>query len=102
MADEFKVPLKVCVMWEEKASDEIGSSETAIVPWKNFVDVVEDKSCPTSPSWWELCQMTQKGAILVRPDEHIAWRTESEIKNDLFPVLKKAFSAVLGLDSTST
>ncbi|KAL8543860.1 hypothetical protein ACS0TY_004423 [Phlomoides rotata] len=99
VAEEFKVPLKVCVMWQEKTSDGIGSSETAVVPWKNFVDVVEAKSCPTSPSWWELCQMTDKGAILVRPDEHIAWRTESEIKNDPFSVLNKAFSAILGLDS---
>lgn len=102
VAEEFKVQLKVCIMWQEKATDGIGSSETALLPWKNFIDVIEAKSSPTSPSWWELCQLTDRGAILVRPDEHIAWRAKSEIKNDPLLVLKKVFSAILGLDSSNT
>lgn len=89
-------------MWQEKATDQIGSSETALCPWKSFIDVIEAKSSPTSPSWWDLCQMTDRGAILVRPDEHIAWRAKSEIKTDPLLVLRKVFHAVLGLDSSFT
>ncbi|KAH6797782.1 oxidoreductase family protein [Perilla frutescens var. hirtella] len=92
VAEEFKVPLKVCTMWQEKA---IGSSQAALSPWKHFIDVAESKSSPTSPSWWDLCQMTDRGAILVRPDEHVAWRTKSEIRNDPPLELKKVFSAIL-------
>ncbi|KAI3467674.1 hypothetical protein Pfo_024337 [Paulownia fortunei] len=102
VAEEFKVPLKVCVMWQDKATDRIGSSGTALFPWKNFIDVIEAKSTPTSPSWWDICQMTDRGAILVRPDEHIAWRAKSEINNDPVLVLKKVFCAILGLESSCT
>lgn len=89
-------------MWQEKPTDGIGSSKAALLPWKNFVDAVEAKSSPTLPSWWDLCQMTNRGAILVRPDEHIAWRAKPEIKNNPLLELKKVFSAVLRLDSSST
>lgn len=84
-------------MWQEKPTDAIesgSSSKAALLPWKNFVDVVEAKKSPSS-SWWDLCQMTEKGAILVRPDEHIAWRAKSEIKDDPHLELKKVFSAIL-------
>lgn len=102
VAEEFKVPLGVCIMWQEKPTDGIGSSKAALLPWNNFVDAVEAKSSPTLPSWWDLCQMTNRGAILVRPDEHIAWRAKSEIKNNPLLELKKVFSAVLRLDTSST
>lgn len=102
VAEEFNVPLRVCIMWQEKPSDAIGSSKAALSPWENFVDVVEAKRSPSSRSWWDLCQMTERGAILVRPDEHIAWRAKFEIKNDPSLELKKAFSAILRLDSSFT
>ncbi|PIN26119.1 Monooxygenase involved in coenzyme Q (ubiquinone) biosynthesis [Handroanthus impetiginosus] len=101
VAEELKLPLKVCVMWQKNTTDETCSSETVLQPWKNFIDVIEVKNSPTSPSWWDLCRMTNRGAILVRPDEHIAWRTKSEIKNDPLVVLKKVFCAVLGLESSN-
>lgn len=71
----------------------------ALLPWKSFIDVVEAKTSPSLQSWWDLCQITDRGAILVRPDEHIAWRTKSEIKNDPRSELKRVFSAILRLDS---
>ncbi|KAL3649866.1 hypothetical protein CASFOL_006269 [Castilleja foliolosa] len=104
VAAEFKVPLKVCVMWQEKLTITNGiDSRTELLPWKNFIDVIEAKgSCHNSPSWWDICQMTDGGAILVRPDEHIAWRAKSEIKNDPLLVFKNIFRSVLGLESTCT
>ncbi|XP_042063668.1 putative polyketide hydroxylase [Salvia splendens] len=100
MAQEFQLPLKVCIMWQDKATYAVlSSSERLLSPWKNFVDVVDAKTCPGLPSWWDLCQMTNRGAILVRPDEHVAWRTKSGIEGDPVSELKKVFSAILRLDS---
>ncbi|KAK4429710.1 putative polyketide hydroxylase [Sesamum alatum] len=100
VAGEFKVPLKVCIMWQQNSTNAVVSSKKALFPWRNFIDVIEAKRSPTSPSWWDLCQMMDRGAILVRPDEHIGWRAKTEIKNDPHLVLKKVFSAVLGLESS--
>ncbi|CAI9761716.1 unnamed protein product [Fraxinus pennsylvanica] len=95
VAEELKVPLKVAVIWP--TIDGISRSEKALSPWKNFVDAVEVKRSPSSPSWWDLCRMTDRGAILVRPDEHIAWREKSGTMNDPIYELKKVFHVVLGL-----
>lgn len=100
-AESIKVPLKVCVMWPENTTDGNGRSEAALQPWKNFIDVVEIKKSPTSPSWWNLCQMTERGAILVRPDEHIAWRSKSKYVNDPVMEMKRVFHRIFGVDTTS-
>lgn len=96
VAKEFDVPLKVCIIWPKGSSDKnVKSSEKELEPWKNFIDV-EEAVKPTSKSWWELCQMSSNEVILVRPDEHIAWRTESNgIADDLLE-LKRVFSLMLG------
>ncbi|KZV39975.1 hypothetical protein F511_15637 [Dorcoceras hygrometricum] len=100
VSEELRIPLKVCIMWQEKDEGENSSSESALVPWTNFIDVIEVRSSQTSESWWDFCQMSKNGAILVRPDEHIAWRAKSRIKNEPFLELKKVFNYVLGLDSS--
>ncbi|KAG8365938.1 hypothetical protein BUALT_Bualt17G0024000 [Buddleja alternifolia] len=102
VAEEFKVPLKVCVMWQDEITDGIGSSEKALSPWKNYIDVIKAECPETSVSWWDLCRMTDRGAILVRPDEHIAWRAKSEIKNDPFLELRRVFSAILRFEPSCT
>lgn len=90
------MPLKVCVIWPNGSINETGRSEAASTPWK-FFEVVEVKSSSDFPSWWEMCQMTDRGAILVRPDEHIAWRTKSRIA-DPIAEMKKVFHIVTGVD----
>ncbi|KAJ6981359.1 hypothetical protein NC653_024688 [Populus alba x Populus x berolinensis] len=41
------------------------------------------KKSSNSFSWWSMCQMTYiEGAVLVRPDEHIAWRVKSSLDED--------------------
>lgn len=100
VAEELKVSLKVCVMWQEGATDVTERSKATLLPWKNFIDVVQVKTSHKSPSWWDLCRMTDKGAILVRPDEHIAWCLKSPIETHPSIELKRVFSVVLGLESS--
>ncbi|KAJ4839394.1 hypothetical protein Tsubulata_016848 [Turnera subulata] len=98
VAEEFKVSAKVCVMWPADTVDGVeAKSKEALAPWGNYIDVVEVKKSSNLLSWWSICKMTDKGAILVRPDEHIAWRTRSAVIEDPISEMKKVFSAVLGM-----
>ncbi|KAI3933491.1 hypothetical protein MKX01_022070 [Papaver californicum] len=80
----FGVSLKVCVMWPH------GSLE-------NRLDRKVKMS--STSSWWDTCQMTDNGAILVRRDEHIAWRKTTVIL-DPIPEMESVFSQVLGIQRT--
>ncbi|KAM7277171.1 hypothetical protein ACFE04_019037 [Oxalis oulophora] len=99
---EFKVELKVCVLWPAGTMN-INEKETkvALAPWNNFLDVVEIKRSDNSLSWWSTCEMTEKGGILVRPDEHIAWRVKSScMVDDPKLEMKRVCSTILlGLKS---
>lgn len=97
VANKLKVPLKVCIMWPSGSIDGTGISEAALTPWKSFEEVVEVKRSSDSPSWWDICQMTDRGAILVRPDEHVAWRTKSRIADPIM-TMKSIFHIVTGVD----
>lgn len=102
VAENIKVPLKICVVWPENSSDGNCTSQAALQPWKeNFIDIIESKKSPSSPSWWILCEMTERGAILVRPDEHIAWRSRSGNLSDPVHKMKQVFKTILGLDSST-
>lgn len=101
VAEDYKVSLKVCVMWEGQTSGRICSSENAELSGKNVIDVIQVQECLDSASWWDLCGMNDRGAILVRPDEHIAWRSQLEIREDPVLVLRGVFHAVLGLSPAS-
>lgn len=94
VAEEFKLPLKVCIIWPKGSSvQNVNSSEVVLEPWKNFIDVQE--ATRSLKSWWELCQMSSNGVILVRPDDHIAWKAESNSMNDSYLELKRVFSQIL-------
>ncbi|XP_048233112.1 2,4-dichlorophenol 6-monooxygenase isoform X2 [Ricinus communis] len=98
VAEVLKVSAKVCVMWPSDYADiSEASSKKALAPWKNYIDVLEVKKSPNLPSWWSMCQMTDKGAILVRPDEHIAWRVKSGLDNDPVSEMTRVFSAIMGV-----
>lgn len=98
LAEEFEVSLRVCIMWPADTVVEVGR-RIAMMPWENYIDVIEVKRSPSSLSWWSICKMTDRGAILVRPDEHIAWRVKNGIVGDPILEMKRVFSAVLGVDS---
>lgn len=92
VAEEQQVSLKVCVFWP---TDSVEGSKAALSPWKNYADVVEVRS--STSNWWDMCNMTNRGAILVRPDEHIAWRTVSGLAGDPRVEMQRVFSAILGV-----
>ncbi|KAK2389322.1 2,4-dichlorophenol 6-monooxygenase [Trifolium repens] len=94
VAEERQVSLKVCVFWsmDSGVGFDRGSKE-ALSPWKNYADVVE--VCSTTTNWWDMCNMTNRGAILVRPDEHIAWRTISRLAGDPRAEMQRVFSSIL-------
>ncbi|RWR96901.1 2,4-dichlorophenol 6-monooxygenase isoform X1 [Cinnamomum micranthum f. kanehirae] len=103
VAEQFKVSIKVCVMWPQSSFDEqVGGSKASLEPYTNYIDVEEVKRSSSSPSWWEMCQMTNGGAILVRPDEHIAWRVKSEVVADSAVQMETVFSLILGMRETHT
>ncbi|BFI27883.1 hypothetical protein MPTK2_2g14360 [Marchantia polymorpha subsp. ruderalis] len=78
------VPLKVSVIWSKGfarrySSDKLSEEERDVVRrWRQLetacvVHVEEDVD-----SWWKLCGMPSTGALIVRPDEHIASRILQE------------------------
>ncbi|CAK9162014.1 unnamed protein product [Ilex paraguariensis] len=100
IAEEFNSSVKVCVVWPDGTVDGAARSKEAFDPWENYIDVVEVRRSTTSLSWWDICQMTHRGAILVRPDEHIAWHVKSVVVGDPTLEMKRVFSSVLGVQST--
>ncbi|CAO2829426.1 unnamed protein product [Amaranthus hypochondriacus] len=89
VAEKYKICVKVCVIWPNNCAN-----DSARCYEETYVNVVEVKKSPTSPSWWDLCGMSDKGAILVRPDEHIAWRARSEVRYPSYE-MDRVFSVVL-------
>ncbi|KAK8958758.1 hypothetical protein KSP40_PGU004976 [Platanthera guangdongensis] len=87
-AEKCKIALKVCIIWPHDSSttSTLSGSGTNLQPWTNYVDVQEvDKggtSPSRSPSWWGMCGLSSNGIVLVRPDDHIAWTTESHNVNE--------------------
>lgn len=102
MAKEFKASAKVCVLWPNRTVRGIvPGSNVALTTSEDYVHVVEVKRSSSSPSWWDICQMTDKGAILVRPDEHIAWRVKSGgVVGDPIMEMERVFSTILGVKPT--
>lgn len=98
VAEEFKVSARVCVLWPAGSVKQVeAGSKALLTPWENYIDVVEVKKSSNPSSWWDLCQMTDKGAILVRPDEHVAWRVKSGVVGDPITEMRRVFSATLGV-----
>ncbi|XWS34612.1 hypothetical protein CRYUN_Cryun21dG0052900 [Craigia yunnanensis] len=98
VAKEYKLSTKVCVLWPAGIDTGVHpGSKAKLAPWKNYKDVMEVKRSSDSLSWWRTCQITEQGAILVRPDEHIAWRSKSSVVGDPYSKMKMVFSTILGM-----
>lgn len=96
VANEHNILVKICVMWPNGLVNGDARTKTSLAPWENYVDVVEVRQPSNSSSWWDICKMTHRGAILVRPDDHIAWRVKSAVVGDIRVEMKKVFSAIVG------
>jgi hypothetical protein len=85
------MPIQVAVLWPEgsakrlwtsiqsgdtTASDCTEEESYMLYEWgyqnQNYVTQVEEYLS----SWWEECKQPEPGAVLVRPDDHTAWRTK--------------------------
>lgn len=98
IADEFKLPVKVCVIWPRGTTDEeLEESRSELAPWTNHVNV-EELPRVSGSSWWEMCRISRKNVLLVRPDEHIAWRIESDMVRDAESEVRRVFSHILCLN----
>uniref|UniRef100_A0A453G429 FAD-binding domain-containing protein n=1 Tax=Aegilops tauschii subsp. strangulata TaxID=200361 RepID=A0A453G429_AEGTS len=99
IADEFELSSKVCVMWPQGSRDvEAKGSISELAPWTNYVDVEEIPRATVNSSWWEMYQVSNRSVILVRPDEHIAWRTEPDMVRDAYSDVRRVFSQILSLN----
>lgn len=52
--------------------------------------------------WWNLCGVPDVGAILVRPDEHVAWRSRSAPGSSSVEQLREVFGKVYPIPVSST
>lgn len=95
VAEKFRILLKVCVIWPSDGADGPKQLRNAACSMGNAIDIVEVKKSPNSPSWWDLCKMNDRGAIIVRPDEHVAWRARAKV-HDPISEMEMVFSVVLG------
>ncbi|XWS69200.1 hypothetical protein CRYUN_Cryun04dG0159100 [Craigia yunnanensis] len=101
VAKEYKVSTKVYVLWPAGTVTRVQSGSRAkLAPCKIYIDVIEVKASSDSLSWWRNCHMMEQGAILVRPDEHIAWRSKSSVVGHPYPEMKMVFSTILGIESS--
>lgn len=102
IADELKLSAKVCIMWPQGSADtEVEESRLELASWTNCIDV-EEAPRVSGSSWWEMCRISRKNVILVRPDEHIAWRTESDRVRDAESEVRRVFSHILCQNSHRT
>nr|BAK05913.1 predicted protein [Hordeum vulgare subsp. vulgare] len=96
ITDEFELSAKVCVMWPQgSGGEEVKGSISELAPWTNYVDVEEIPRATVNSSWWEICQVSNRSVILVRPDEHIAWRAETDMVRDACSEVRRVFSQIL-------
>ncbi|XP_020876881.1 uncharacterized protein LOC9308350 isoform X2 [Arabidopsis lyrata subsp. lyrata] len=97
VAKEFMANVKVCVVWPSSDEGLERESNSALAPWENYVDVMEViRQNGEGTCWWSICKMSERGSILVRPDQHIAWRAKSGITLDPTLHMREAFSIILG------
>lgn len=96
VAKEFKANVKVCVVWPSSDDGVEGESKSALAPLENYVDVMEvKKQSGEEASWWSICKMSERGSILVRPDQHIAWRVKSDVPLNPTLHMRDVFSIIL-------
>jgi 2,4-dichlorophenol 6-monooxygenase len=78
--------------WESAAADVAAALgvdvETVVIgPGREVTDLYYD--------WAKLREVDESGALLIRPDKHIAWRSQT-LPDDPASALKSALSTVLG------
>ncbi|KAF3785341.1 hypothetical protein EJ110_NYTH28182 [Nymphaea thermarum] len=95
----IRLPLRVCIVWSESFSHQcIDDGRKLLQEHSGSVIEVQIKKTQASSSWWEL---VSRGAILVRPDDHIAWQVSlsESIQNPALE-FERVFSQLMRLRKT--
>ncbi|XP_031480328.1 uncharacterized protein LOC116250661 [Nymphaea colorata] len=95
----IRLPLRVCIVWSESFSHQcIDDGRKSLQEQSGSVIEVQIKKTQASSSWWEL---VSRGAILVRPDDHIAWQValSESIQNPALE-FERVFSQLMRLWKT--
>lgn len=103
-AKTFKVKLKVVVIWPLGLSESKETSCSTEAPkehaqqlhkWDNGnrEDILHVEE--VDKDWWQLCKLSHLGAILVRPDDHVAWVSSMETSSCSIHELHDVFATVL-------
>lgn len=82
-------------MWPPGLETKMGESEELSV--QRRVSAFKDRVVHAEQAdqgWWELCGVPDVGAILVRPDEHVAWRSLNLPDRSSAEHLHRAFAEV--------
>jgi hypothetical protein len=91
------VALKIVVMWPGKMNETKGFF---VQKWA-FASECRVVHAEIDEGWWQLCGVPAVGAILARPDEHVAWRSttapDSSSVQQLHSVFTKVFPAAASL-----
>ncbi|XP_073387845.1 uncharacterized protein [Physcomitrium patens] len=94
-AKSLSVKVRVVIMWPPGLETKMGESEELSV--QRRVSAFKDRVVHAEQAdqgWWELCGVPDVGAILVRPDEHVAWRSLNLPDRSSAEHLHRAFAEV--------
>ena len=106
----FAITLKIVVMWphasfpqrecwQGREGNVTEAEWFAVQKWASASRVVHAE---VDPGWWDVCGVPDTGAILIRPDEHVAWRSRSVPDSSSVQQLHKAFAQVFPVPASST
>ncbi|KAL2641956.1 hypothetical protein R1flu_009543 [Riccia fluitans] len=101
VAQMLRVPITVSVIWPQRfaqrhslndlnAEERVVAHEWVQLKTVNLLHAGEDDGC-----WFKLCGMPSTGALLVRPDQHIAWRVVEQAGTDASSKIEWALKQIL-------
>ncbi|KAJ7535971.1 hypothetical protein O6H91_12G052100 [Diphasiastrum complanatum] len=115
IGEAYNIPVKVAVIWpagsmrekagkasvrphecmnDTKDSENCKDNRNSYEAWQNLKKTVVHAE-EIDVSWWALCGLPSYGALLVRPDDHIAWRSHVEFGPNSLQELKNVFAKIL-------
>jgi len=98
------ITVKIVIMWpcssnpRRECSLDRGGNRTES-EWFSVQKCASARECriihaEVNHGWWDLCGVPDTGAILIRPDEHVAWRSRSAADSSSVQQLHKVFAKV--------
>ncbi|CAM6105238.1 unnamed protein product [Calypogeia fissa] len=106
------MPIRVAVMWPEGSAKRLWTSFVQSAQNHQQSELTEEESYMLYEwgyenrdnviqveeflgAWWDLCTVPASGAILIRPDDHIAWRTKLHATSEASLKVQRVLKRVL-------